>query len=154
MALMIGIFAFFRGQDGHLKVMIGLQALFMAGHFLLLGAWVGALLGLWGATRYFMSAWGRHRDALMWFFIVGGTMIGMWRYQTPTDILPIIANILACIAIFKLQGLQLKGLLLIVSSCWLGYNAAHASVMGAMVEAFYMVANATAIVQGMKAKKV
>lgn len=149
MALLVGIFSFFKAKDNHLKLMIGLQALLMAGHFALLGAWVGVALALWGALRYGISIVSRH-EGLFWGFLISGTALAVWRFQGPTDALPMVANYASCLAIFLLEGRKLRQTLMVATVCWLGYNAAHASVMGVMVEGFYFIANATALWQSRK----
>jgi hypothetical protein len=145
-ALVTGIYAFFKASDQHLKLMIGAQAVLMAAHFALLGAWAGAALALWGAARYGVSAYTRH-STLFWLFLGGGTALGLWRYTTPSDILPILANAIACVAIFRLQGTPMRQTLLLTSVCWLAYNLLHASVVGSLVESFYLASNLYTLVE-------
>ena len=148
---MVGIFSFFRGHDRQLKLLIGAQAVLMAAHFAWLGAWAGVILALWGALRYGVSAYSQSR-LFFWFFIIGGTALGIWRFESPLDVLPIIANCVACVAIFTLEGRIMRQVLLFSTFCWLGYNAAHGSIMGIMVEFFYLTANLTALWQNRKVK--
>lgn len=140
-ALGFGVAAYIQPHDKALKLRIGASAICMSVHFMLLGAWVGALLALVGATRYITSTYSRSPWLLV-FFLVLGLFIGFFRYQTPSDILPPLANTLACIALFRCEGTNLRVLLLGVTACWLTYNILHASVVGATLETFYFVTNA------------
>ncbi len=145
-ALALGVRAYLHPQDKSLKLYIGAAALCMAVHFACLHAWVGAALSLVGAARYISA--GYSKSAVLYYvFLLSGLAIGTWRYQTLPDALPLIAHTVACYALFNLHGRALRVSLLVVTSCWLSYNALNHSVVGMVLEAFYLATNAANLIR-------
>ncbi len=139
-ALALGVSAYLQNEDKRLKLFIGVSAVCMATHFALLQAWVGMALSLVGAVRYLIGSNSKN-IWLLGFFIVLGTELGIWRYHDLRDILPIMANVILCLAIFKMSGLRMRGWMLAGTACWWFYNALHYSVVGTGLESFYLVTN-------------
>lgn len=140
-ALCFGVRAYLHPEDKSLKLNIGMAAICMAAHFACLQAWVGSALSVLGAARYISAGYSKS----MWLFygfLVVGLVIGAWRYHTLADALPLAAHTIACYALFNLQGRPLRISLLIVTACWLSYNALNHSIVGALLEGFYFTTNA------------
>lgn len=141
-ALGLGVRAYLHPQDKSLKLYIGAASICMAAHFACLGAWVGALLSLVGAARYISA--GYSKSAWLYYgFLLFGLAVGAWRYQSLQDALPIAAHTIACYALFNLQGRPLRASLLIVTACWFSYNTLNHSLVGMVLEGFYLATNAT-----------
>ena len=145
-ALVLGIAAYQSKQDRKLKLTLSAAATFQAIHFLLLGATQGFVQSLVTAARFFTAAWWQSPQ-LFWVFVTLGTVVGAWRYASLVDLLPILANFIACVAVFRLKGISTRYGLLATTLCWLMYNALQASVMGCVLEVFYVVTNLMTIRQ-------
>lgn len=139
-ALCLGIAAYRSRCDNCLKINIGVSSTFMALHFALLGAWVGTGLCVISAVRYVSSRY-THNDWLFATLLAAGIIIGLFNFSQPADILPIIAGTLATLAVFKTRGRTMRYVLLGVSSSWLIFNLVHHSVMGMVLEGFYLATN-------------
>jgi Bacterial inner membrane protein len=139
-ALTFGVRAYLHPHDKMLKIYIGCAAIGMAAHFACLGAWVGAALSVVGAARYISAGYSKS-VWLYYGFLALGLALGLWRYHTIADTLPLMAHILACYALFNLEGRNLRQTMLMVTGLWLTFNAVNYSVIGMLLEGFYLVTN-------------
>jgi len=148
-ALTFGVCAYLHPHDKILKMYIGFAAICMAAHFACLEAWVGTALSLVGAARYLSASYSK--SAWLYYgFLVLGLGLGMWRYQSMADIMPLLAHVIACYALFHLHGRNLRYAMLVVTSMWLSYNALNHSLVGMTLESFYFVTNSLNLLRARK----
>jgi len=116
-----GILAFLQKQERHLKIIQTGQCLFLLIHFILLGATGGAIAaGIAGVRNIFSLITTTKKIAP--FFMSAFMVLGIWGYDTPIDILPIIGSICSTISIFYLSGIKMRLGFLFSSSLWIIHN--------------------------------
>lgn len=143
-AIVLGVFAYLENKEAKLKFMLSGAAACQAIHFVLLGATQGAFQSSLTSLRFLVSAW-RKSNAFFWVFVLLGSMVGIWKYQSPIDYFPILANLMACYAVFRSHGIAMRYWLLAVTFCWFVYNAWNLSVFGCVLELTYASMNLLAI---------
>jgi hypothetical protein len=143
-AIALGVSAYLQRKEIRLKLMLSGAAACQAVHFVLLGATQGAFQTSLTSFRFLVSAW-RQSDAFFWVFILLGVALGIWKYRSPIDLLPVLANSIACYAVFRLHGLAMRCWLLVVTLCWFVYNAWNLSIVGCVLELTYASMNLLAM---------
>jgi hypothetical protein len=145
-ALFLGITAFLQKTDRRLKFMIGSQGLVYAVHFLLLGNLPASGSSFISCVRTFLAL--RYRSlwlaaAIVVFSIaMGGVLVG-----SGAGWLPILASCAATVAIFTLDGVPLRYVLLVCTILWLANNIITGSIGGVVLEVFVLSANAWTILR-------
>ena len=120
-AFAISCYGYTRVHDNQLRLSIAISCALLSLHFLLLGAWVAALSLFINAIRNQLS---RYHTGLKWFlgFAFIQLITSFWIYQTPQDILPIVASLISGYAVFCCKNIVLRIWMLICTLLWFANN--------------------------------
>lgn len=151
-AFLLGIWAF--SQKNDLRFRYGMVAFcfIMAIHFMMMGAIIGAIGVTINGIRSFVSIKTQSKT-IMWFFIL--LLFGMTlpKVSTLFELLPIIGSAVGTWALFSVQGIKMRSLILFNSSCWFIYNLWVGSIGGSLIEGTFIVANSIMIYHLYRMKK-
>lgn len=145
-----GVTAYLNRKDVRLKILIGVASFIMAMHFYLLGAYVGVAAAMLSGVRSFCAANPNFRRLAPLFFLAYVPMAFI-KVEVWVDVLPIISGLMATYAMFYLDLIKMRVLLLGATGLWLVHNGVHGSIGGVALEAFYIGANLLTI-YGMRKK--
>ena len=140
-ALLFVIVSFQKKERGSLlfTMLVGL-VLFVV-HYLLLNAWTGALLNLVEAGVVYVSykkestSWARQKFWLYIFvllFVVSGLVVS----RTLIDLLPVIAQIIGVIGVWRNDPREIRFIMLVPRPLWFLYNLSIGSYAGMATEVF------------------
>lgn len=120
-------------------------------HFILLGAYTGAVMNFFGAARntIFFSrekGWANNKN-WMYLFIVIYIIAGIITYKNNYSLLPMAAMILSTVGLWVKTPKYTRLIMLTASPCWLIYNIVNASVAGILTELFALSSLLTAMVR-------
>lgn len=134
LALVFGLACFAQTDDRRFKTLMALECAAYALHF--------ALLGQPTAVASSLVSLGRSLASLRWRtpavgigFVALSLLLGLWLYQGWLSWLPILASCIGSTALFFLQGLRMRLLMLLGTGLWLLHNALVGSVGGTLLEA-------------------
>ncbi len=144
LAFIIGVSAFLSKDDRQLKFLIATACFIVATHFLLIGAYVGAGAAALGGTRSFISIFQSAKPYAPVFFLAY-IPLGYFCIYDWIDILPIIAGLIGTYSMFYLKAIPMRYGLFMTSSLWLIHNVLQGSIGPALLEIFYLGANARTI---------
>jgi hypothetical protein len=145
-ALVLGVAAFLQRDDRRLKLLIAVECFVYVGHFLLLGhppaASSAAVSGVRNlAAVWFRSAW------LAAASVAANVAIALWLDTHGSGWIPVVGSCLGAIAVFTLQGVPMRLLLLSGTSLWLLNNVLARSIGGVVLETLIAAASVTTIVR-------
>ncbi len=113
-------------------------------HFYFLDAIVPAFICLLSLIRTIVSIYtSSFKVALV--FIVLTLIVGIWNFQSPRDVLVILASIVGVYSLFCLQGVQMRIGLISGACLWLTNNLLVGSIGGSLMETFIIVTNVSTI---------
>ncbi|MCW0507105.1 YgjV family protein [Aeromonas piscicola] len=145
LACAIGATAFLQHQDQKLRRHLTLNGVLLAMHFMMLGATVAAINCLLCAVRTWVS--GYHRTlSVMWTFIVLACVLVLPQLEHPMQLLTLTGTTLSTYALFRLDGLPLRGCMLASSLCWVVHNLWAGSIGGSLLEGMFFVINGCTMV--------
>jgi len=147
LAFGFGLACFAQTDDRRFKVFMALECAAYALHFALMGqatAVASTLLSL-GRSLAALHAPVAWRPAAGLGFIALNGVAGVWLYAGPLSLLPIAASIIGTTALFFLQGVAMRALMLVGTGLWLVNNLLVGSVGGSLLEACLLLANALTI---------
>jgi hypothetical protein len=138
-AFALGITAFLQKDDKKLRMIMTAQGLTLSLHFFLLGAHTGAALACISGIRNLMSvfSWGKKLAPFFYALIL---FMGWYTYESPVNLLPVFAGLIAVAAFFFLSGIRLRLALVCGSSLWLIHNIFVGSIGPSIMEAFMVCA--------------
>ncbi len=114
-------------------------ALFFGVHFLLLGAYTGALMNLIIALRNFVfeekdhRSWANHAVWPPLFMALAAAVLAL-TWQGPISLLPVIATIIATYALWSGKPAFIRELLLFATLLWMPYTLAVGSYAGTITQ--------------------
>jgi hypothetical protein len=132
-ACILGVTAFLQKNDRRLKGFNAVQGLAYAAHFLLLGSFPASASSLISAFRSFLAL----RTRSLWvaaLVIAVNVAAGAVLVRGATGWLTVIASCLATLAVFMLQGIRMRLVLLVCTFLWLANNILCGSIGGTIVE--------------------
>lgn len=133
LAFVLGVSSFLQKRDVPFKVLMGLQGLSYVCQFVLLGNTTAAVSAGMSFVRSTLSVfWGPLW--LAWVFITVTLGLGLWLSDVWTDMLPVLASCTSTFALFRLQGVALRVLVMLSSALWLANNIISGSIGGIMLE--------------------
>lgn len=121
-------------------------------HYILLGAWLGALMNLIGAAMVLVSS---KKDSAPWamrkfwfyLFILLFAIVGIATSKTLIDFLPVLAQIIGTFAIWQTNPRTIRFLMLIPRPLWFLYNLMVGSYPGMFTEVFVFLSVIVGIVR-------
>ena len=146
LAFVLGVTAFLQKSDRRLKGFNAVQGLAYAAHFLLLGSFPASASSLISAFRSFLAL----RTRSLWvaaLVIVVNVAAGAVLVRGGTGWLTVIASCLATLAVFMLQGIPMRLVLLACTFLWLANNILCGSIGGTLLEATIAVINISTMIR-------
>ncbi len=140
LAFVLGVGSFLQMSDRRFKLWMTGECLAYAVHFWLLGNPTAVASTLVSASRSLLSMQSRSLW-LAWGIVAVNIGFGILFVQQPADALPLIASCIATLALFRLQGLRLRFVLLCGTLLWLANNLIAGSIGGTALEAVVAVVN-------------
>jgi hypothetical protein len=145
-ALALGITAFLQRSDRCLKFFNASQGLVYGLHFALLGNLPAAASSLVSSGRSFLAL--RYRSLALGIAIVALNIgLGLALSRSRAGWLPVAASCMATIAIFTMQGIRLRAVLLACTLLWLVNNILSGSIGGTVLEVANAALNLTTMVR-------
>lgn len=145
-ACVLGVTAFLQKSDVRLKGLLAVESFVYTVHFWLLGDNAAAFIAFLSGIRSGLAIKTQSRVLGIVFLalnvIMGVPMMNHWL-----AILPILGGVLGTVAMFFVQGLSMRLVLLTSTCCWLANNIAVGSIGGMVLESFNALANGFTIVR-------
>jgi hypothetical protein len=145
-AFAVGVCAFLQRDDRRLKLLNATQCLVYALHFVLLGNLPATASSMVSGVRSALALRTRSPYVALAIFVVG-VAVGAVFVQNSVGWLPVVASSLATIAVFFLDGVRLRLVLLSSTLLWLGNNLLCGSIGGSLLEATVAVVNGATILR-------
>ena len=145
-ALLFGVSAVLQKNDRHLKQLLVVQSFSYVLHFVLLGNFPASGSAGISCLRNLLSL----RTRSPWLaavFIAANLAIGAVFAQGVTAWFPVVGSCFATVAVFTLQGLVLRVVLLFATLFWLANNILSGSVGGMALETLIALVNVTTILR-------
>jgi hypothetical protein len=145
-AMALGVTAFLQKNDKRLLRFNAMQGLAYALHFFLLGNLPASSSSLISSARSFLAL--RYRSArLAWAIVAVFLLAGVAFVRDAAGALPVIGACVATVALFTMQGIPLRLVLLFGTVLWLVNNILSHSIGGTVLELFIGGANISTIVR-------
>ena len=143
-ALVLGVSAFLQKNDRSLKLLISSESIAYVVHFILLGNFPASGSALVSCLRTLTSI--RYRSPwLVAVFIAINIAIGVTFARSFAGWLPVSASCLATVAVFLLQGVMMRMVLMVCTLLWLANNLISGSIGGTVLEALIALINLSTI---------
>ena len=118
-------------------------------HYLFLGAWSGVAIKAVGTARNIFAAYETHRHKTSklapLIFVLFYIVAGIFAYQSPISLLPVVAACIYTIAIYFGDAKKLRYTAVFTASLWLIYCACVFSIVGVVSEAAFIISDLAAI---------
>lgn len=133
LAFAFGVACFAQTDDRRFRWLMAGECLSYTVHFAWLGQPAAAASTLVSLTRALVSL--RWQNAqLAWAFIGVNAGFAALFYRSPLSLMPLAASLCGTWALFRLQGLPMRGLMLAGTLIWAVHNAIAGSVGGTLLE--------------------
>ncbi|HET6436434.1 MAG TPA: YgjV family protein [Anaeromyxobacter sp.] len=150
LAFVLGVTAFSQREDRRLKVFLTLECLAYVVHFVLLGnATAATSSGVSGCRTLLTLRFRSRRLALV--FMATYLAVGALLARTPAAWLPAVGSCLATWALFTLNGVRMRLIMLVSTSLWLANNILSGSVGGTLLEALIATSTIATMVRMVRA---
>jgi hypothetical protein len=116
------------------------SATFISGHFMLLGYWTAALLGLLAVARFASSIFTTSKR-VMWIFLIITLIISVFSFEGLLSVLGCTATIFTTVAVFSKDDKILRKLMLIGTIIWITHNYLAGSPGAVLMEALFIGSN-------------
>ncbi|SEG06486.1 YgjV family protein [Vibrio hangzhouensis] len=114
----INILASSTVSDNRMRALICLSCLTFSLHYTLLGALVAGLNLFVNSFRAFISL--KFKGTMVfWIFVLLQVALSAYFYTSPTDLLPAVASLVSCYALFCAEGLRMRIAFLICTLIWM-----------------------------------
>lgn len=143
-AFVLGVAAFLQKSDRRLKFLNAGETLAYTMHFALLGNPAASISAFISTGRSLLAM--RYRSAYLAFAIIAlNVAIGAWVVTHWTGWLPILGSGLTTFAVFLLEGVRMRVVILGATLLWLVNNILSGSIGGTTLEAIIALANISTI---------
>ena len=139
-AICIDIISFQFKIRSKILVCLVVSTLLISGHFMLLGHWTAALLGLLSVARY-SSGMFTTSGRVMWFFLIIIFAITGFSYAGSLSILGCLATCFTTMAAFRSDVKRLRQLMLIGGLIWIAHNSLAGSPGAVLMETIFVLSN-------------
>ena len=141
-AFVLGVGCFLQTDDRRFKWFMAGECVAYVVHFALLGNPTAVASSLISMTRSLLSL----RTRSKWVAVVAANIgFGLAIARQPSDWLPLTASCLGTIALFTLQGVPMRLLMLCGTGLWIANNLIAGSIGGTALEIVIAVINLTTI---------
>lgn len=151
-ALVLGVSAFLQRDDRRLKLLIAAECFVYVAHFLMLGRPPAASSAGVSGVRNLVSVWFRS-----WWLaaasVAANVAIAIALSTHGSGWVPVVGSCLGAIAVFTLQGVPMRLVLLSSTALWLTNNILTRSVGGTILETLIAAASISTIVRMVGARQ-
>jgi hypothetical protein len=123
-AVLLGLIAYLDKNDTRLKYILFAQAILLGSHFAIEGSISASLITFMIAPLNLLSAFGPTRKYYPAFALLI-LIAGLFGFNGPQDIFPIVAVCISLYALYHMQGVMLRGALMICSMLWIVHDVAY-----------------------------
>ncbi|MBI5257831.1 MAG: YgjV family protein [Burkholderiales bacterium] len=144
LAFVFGVGCFLQRDDRRFKVFMALECLAYVLHFALLGQATAVASALVSLARSVVAL----RTQSPWAaagFVGLNIALGAWLFQGWASLLPLAASCIGTVALFLLQGLRMRLLMLLGTLLWVANNLIVGSIGGTALELVVATVNAFTI---------
>ncbi len=146
LAFVLGVGSFLQTDDRRFKVFMTGECLAYVAHFALLGNPTAAASSLISTVRSLLSLQTRSPWVAA-AVVVANLGFGLLVAEKASDWLPLLASCTGTLALFLLQGIPMRLLMLCGTTMWIANNVLAGSIGGTALEAVVAVVNVGTIVR-------
>lgn len=151
LAFALGVAAFLQRSDRRLKLLLAVESLAYVVHFALLGNPSASGSAFVNVVRLALST--RYRSPWLAAAAVA-TYLGVGvAVAHGAGWLPVVGGALGSIAVFTMDGVRMRLVLLVCTGLWLANNVLSGSIGGTLLEAFIAGANVLTLVRLVRARR-
>lgn len=151
-ALLFAIFSFQKNKRANILVYMLLSLVLWVVHYIMLGAWTGALMNFIEAGMVFVAykketdVWAKQK---FWpyVFTLAFIIAGAFTFHTRVDVLPVFAQICGTIAVWQIHPRAIRFTMLLPRPLWFIYNFVVGSYAGMAAEIFIFLSVVIGIVR-------
>ena len=132
-AFVFGVACFMQTDDRRFRLFMSVECFSYVLHFALLGQPTAVASSLVSLGRSVASIYWRSR-ATAFVFLGANLLLGWWLFDGWLSLLPIAASCIGTAALFFLQGVPMRALMLVGTACWIANNLLVGSVGGTLLE--------------------
>lgn len=152
-AFVLGVGSFLQTDDRRFKLFMAGECLAYVAHFALLGNPTAVASSVISTVRSVLAL--RTRSIWVAVAVVAANIgFGLAVAERPSDWLPLLASCLGTIALFLLQGIRMRLLMLCGTGLWIANNVIVGSIGGTALEIVVAAVNATTIVRIWRRQKI
>lgn len=144
LALVAGVGCFLQTEDRRFKQFMALECLAYLLHFWLLGQPTAVASSLVSLARSVAAMVSRSRWLAL-LFVGLNIGLGAWLHAGWSSLLPLVASCLGSLALFLLQGIAMRLVMLAGTLCWVANNLIVGSVGGTLLELVVAAVNGVTI---------
>lgn len=145
-AFIIGATAFLHSDGRRFRLHLMVFQIVLCSHFIMMGALVAAFGCGISAVRSYAST-KTQSTSVMLFFIAMLWLMGLPQLEHYYELLTIFGSSVATYALFKLQGIPMRLLVMFNSFCWITNNFLLGSIGGTLMELTFIVVNSVTILR-------
>ena len=150
LAFVLGVAAFLQKSDRRLKALNASQGVVYAAHFALLGNVPAAASALISGLRSFLAL--KYRSPwLAGLIVLINIAVGIAVVRSGVGWIPVVASCAATLAVFLLQAIPMRVVLLACTFMWLTNNILSHSIGGTMLEAVIAIINVPTMIRMLRA---
>lgn len=143
-AFVLGVGSFLQTDDRRFKLFMASECLAYVVHFALLGNPTAVASSTMSLLRSLLAL--RTRSVWVALAVVAiNIALGLHLAKQPSDWLPLTASCLGTLALFLLQGIPMRLVMLLGTVCWIANNVIAGSVGGTALEVVVAVVNLVTI---------
>jgi hypothetical protein len=143
-ALVLGVSAFLQRDDRRLKLLIAVECFVYVGHFMLLGRPPAASSAAVSGVRNLLSVWFRSAW-LAAASVAANVAVALWLDTRGSGWIPVVGSCVGAVAVFTLEGVPMRLVLLSSTGLWLLNNVLSRSIGGVVLETLIAAASLTTI---------
>jgi hypothetical protein len=145
-ALVLGVSAFLQRDDRRLKLLIALESFVYVLHFALLGRPPAASSAAVGTVRTLVAL--RFRSAWLAAASIAVNLVLALALATHgVGWIPVVASCLGAVAVFTMEGIPMRLVLLSCTALWLANNVLSRSVGGTVLESLIAATSISTIIR-------
>ena len=139
-AICIDILSFQFKERMKILACLVVSTVFISSHFMLLGHWTAAFLGVLSVARYSSSMITTSKK-VMWIFLIIIFAITVLSFEGLLSVLGCVATFFTTIAAFRKDDKRLRQLMLIGTMIWIAHNYLAGSPGAVLMETIFIVSN-------------
>ena len=140
LAFVLGVASFLQKSDLRFKLFMAAECLAYIVHFFMLGVYTPVASSRMSFLRSVVAIKTR-APAVAFAFVAGNLLLGWWLAESWVNWLPIMASCIGTLALFLLEGVRMRWLMLVGTLLWLLNNILSGSIGGTMLELTVACAN-------------